>query len=108
MVIDGATFVLEYPEFLECYDTAPRLIQRALRQGAAFCDSGVWGSRYADGVFCKAAEILAMTPFGENARLKGDPSTSGYAITFAQMLQSLPIRIGLAGGVGSDLDQSDV
>jgi hypothetical protein len=103
MAVDATTFVTEYPEFAECQTVAPALIARALRQAAGFCDARAFGSRYQDAVFCKAADILAMTPFGENARLKTDPTQSCYSVVFRQMLLALPLRMGVAGGIAPEV-----
>jgi hypothetical protein len=44
-----------------------------------------------------------MTPFGENARLKTDPTQSCYSVVFRQMLLALPLRMGVAGGIAPEV-----
>ncbi len=99
MSIDAATFVSERPEFKEAYEESgsTAVITSALRDAAMFVDSAVWGDRYQGALFVKTAELLAMTPFGENARLKGAPDSSGYAVIFNQMLLALPMRVMVSG-----------
>jgi hypothetical protein len=48
-------------------------------------------------VFCKAAHLLAMTPFGENARLASDKTASCYSVVWDNMVRALPARILVAG-----------
>lgn len=108
MAVDRDTFVLNFPEFTEMASDgsgdlplgAPEVIDRALRDAARFVGRKQWGTRYEDGVFVKAAALLALTPFGENMRLKGTMS-SPYAEMFRDMQRSLPYRFALTGG-GTD------
>lgn len=75
-------------------------VDRALRDAKRFCGQKQWGTRWQDGVFVKAAALLALTPFGENMRLQGKLS-SPYAEMFRSMQLSLPYRFALAGGNGT-------
>lgn len=97
MAIDNASFVAAYPEFDEINDLAPASITSALTRAQAFCSAAVWGDRYEAGVFVKAAHLLAMTPFGENARIAGSNATA-YGETFKEMVRALPMRIIVSGG----------
>lgn len=99
MAVDAATFVLNFPEFREINATAPEVIANALAEAATFCDPAIWGPRYNSGVMRKAAHLLCMTPFGENARL-AEGTQSVHGIVFEEMLRSLPFRVAVAGGYG--------
>jgi hypothetical protein len=96
MAVDAATFVASFPEFEEIYDLRPAVVENALTEATTFCDAVTWGTRYQSGVFRKAAHLLCMSAFGENARISGDKD-SVHGRVFDQMLLSLPIRIAVAG-----------
>lgn len=94
--ITAATFISKFPEFEEIYDVKPAVVQNALDEASAFCDSTVWGSRYQAGVFRKAAHLLCMSAFGENARISGEKN-SVHGVVFDEMLRALPFRIAVSG-----------
>jgi hypothetical protein len=97
MAVDRATFVADFPEFTEMAadSDAQLVIDRALRDAKRFCGQKQWGTRWQDGVFVKAAELLSMTPFGENMRMKDGKSP--YTALFRSMQVSLPYRFAAPG-----------
>lgn len=99
MAIDRASFLQLFPEYNEVNDEpmCQPMIDRCLRDAQIFVDAAVWGDRYEAGVFYKAAHLLAMSPFGENARLQGDRTSSVYSVVFEDMLKALPVRGVCAG-----------
>lgn len=101
MAINATDFLLAYPQFEEIYAVRPDVITTNLTAAQTFCSQRIWGVRYEAGVFCKAAHLICMTPFGENARMKidGVPTTT-HAQVFKEMVAALPIRVALAGGSG--------
>lgn len=103
MSVDRATFVERFPEFSEMNDVgeAQPVLDRALRDAQRFVGQKAWGPRWEDGVFVKTAELLTMTPFGENMRLKD--GTSPYSRMFREMQVSLGVRFALAGATGDGL-----
>jgi hypothetical protein len=98
MAIDNATFVERFPEFAEIDTSYPAQVTARLDAAKHFVSASLWGSRYEDGVFYKAAHLLAMSPLGENARLESGVDTT-YDVVFRSMLLSLPVR-GLVSGSG--------
>lgn len=97
MAITATDFVSSYKEFEEINELAPETVAAALLRAQAFCSASVWGDRYEAGVFCKTAHLLAMSPFGENARIAGKNETA-YGEVFKEMLRALPIRLMVSGG----------
>lgn len=102
MAITSADFVATYPEFDEINDVAPASVSKALLRAQAFCSASIWVDRYEAGVFAKAAHLLAMTPFGENARIDAKQVTA-YGVVFDEMVRALPIRLMVSGGFGGIL-----
>lgn len=98
MAADRATFIVEFPEFEEMNTLAPEVLDRALRDAQRMVGQRAWGVRWQDGVFVKTAELLALTAFGENMRLRGQLA-SPYGEMYKQMQRSLGLRFGLSGGV---------
>ncbi len=98
MALDNATFIARFPEFVEIDTLAPASISQAIDDAKAYVSQEHWAGRYEDGVLWKAAHLLAMTPFGENARLQRDPTETTYNVVFKQMLRSLHMRVWVSGG----------
>jgi len=95
--LDVAGFVARYPEFSEVGELAPAMVTSAINSAKNFVSQSLWGARYEEGVLCKAAHLLAMTPMGENARLdKSSPETT-YGLVFKEMLRALPVRFMVSG-----------
>lgn len=99
MAIDAASFVAAFPEFEEINDLRPDAVTGALTRAQAFVSAKIWADRYEQGVFTKAAHLLCMTAFGENARIDSKAATA-YGETFKEMLRALPIRLIVSGGTG--------
>jgi hypothetical protein len=87
-----AQFVARFPEWEEIAEGRPEVIEAALADAAQFVDATAWGSRYDAGLAYKAADLLSKGPFGENARLKADPTKSTYSVAFDEMRAALPMR----------------
>jgi hypothetical protein len=97
MAIVAADFVAAFPEFDEINTLVPTSVSSALARASSYCDPVVWGDRYQDAVFVKAAHLLSMTAFGENARIDAKQATA-YGVTFKEMLRALPQRFIVSGG----------
>lgn len=92
--MDTAGFLVEFPEFVLINTQKPALIPATLARAAAHVSARVWGNRYDRGVYLKCAHFLAMSPFGETARLtKGTNVTTVYEQQFTDELRALPIRM---------------
>lgn len=86
-------FVQRFPEWADVADAKPELIETALADAAQFVDATLWGRRYDAGLAYKAADLLGASPFGENARLKDDPTKTTYGQRFEEMRRALPVRV---------------
>lgn len=89
MAITAADFRVEYPEFSAAPDA---LVDAKLSAATHFCDASKWGARYQDGVFLKAAHLIAMSPSGEKMRIAKGSKETLYSSMFDDMLMALPVR----------------
>jgi len=100
MTVGVAGFVASFPEFEEAADLKPDMVEAALKRAQAFVSARVWGDRYEQGVYQKAAHLLAMSALGENLRIDAKQATA-YGVVFDEMVRALPIRLMVAGGFSS-------
>lgn len=79
MSVNVETFRARFPEFEKATDT---MVVAALAEAARGCDPGIFGNRFADGVCLKAADQLAISPWGRMARMVSKEGTSTYGARF--------------------------
>jgi hypothetical protein len=93
-------FVDAYPEFRSTYQREPAMVANALATAVLHCGPEVFGSAYAQAVMLMAAHQLAMSPFGEALRIKGDDGpTSLYFRRWQDLANSRRPRVMLGGGL---------
>lgn len=90
-----AQFLVEFPEFAPAFARSAAFVQAKLDHAARFCDAGVWGTRYERAVYLRAAHLIAMSPFGENARLAKGSRDTIYSVMFDDEIVALPIRMAI-------------
>ena len=88
-----AAFRSTFPEFQSATDV---MVQSRLDQAAARMDLAIWGTRYEEGHGLLAAHLLALSPYGQMARMVSKSGTSTYGDQFRE-LQT--IVAGLSGRV---------
>ncbi len=93
MTVSAATFLVEFPEFGPTNTQRPGLIEAKLAHAQRFVSTRLWGDRYDRAVYLKAAHLLAMSPFGENARLSKTSPETVYSVLWDQELEALPVRM---------------
>lgn len=71
----AAALKVSYPEFVRT-DTA--LIDAKLAEAALSCDPLVWGSRTDEAIMLTAAHLLAISPWGQQAKLSARDGSSVY------------------------------
>lgn len=96
MAIDLATFGNEFPEFRAVIAREPAFVNRTLRAAQLSNDPLVFKTAYQDVVFLHAAHQLAMSPHGENLRLKD--GTTVYWQQYVNLRDSRRPRIMVGGG----------
>lgn len=93
MAVSAAQFLVEFPEFGPTNTQRPGLIEAKLEHASRFVSARLWGTRYDRGVYLKAAHLLAMTPYGENARLHKTSPETVYSVLWDQEVEALPARM---------------
>jgi hypothetical protein len=79
--VDVAAFLERGPEFRTFVSTAPNgtaRVQAALDSAMRRTDASVFGTDTDDAIFFLAAHLLAASPSGKDARLKGEAFESLY------------------------------
>lgn len=82
MAVSVLQFKAEFPEFA---NTENALIQSRLTMATARVNSTVWGSRQNDGIKMLAAHLIALSPLGEQAKLKHENRGTIYGDQFEAM-----------------------
>lgn len=82
-----AGFRVGYPEFDKATDG---LVDAKLGEAIRSTDADVWGIRTDDGVYVLCAHLLAMSPFGQQARLSSG-GTSTYETRWLKMVGEVAI-----------------
>lgn len=82
MSVTVDSFLASYPEFR----SAERdLLQAKLDAAEPQVDSEVWGDKTDQGVELTAAHLLAISPFGQNARLVAKDGSTTYSKRLREM-----------------------
>jgi hypothetical protein len=94
MAVTPALFVTNYPEFAQAQTSNPALVQSALDDAYALTPASVWPAAIIDqGAQLRAAQTLALSPFGRGMALANEEGKTVYD----QRLDRL-IAIVAAGG----------
>lgn len=81
-----ATFVIQFPEFGA---VDPALVQAHLEAAALEIDLDVWGSKASQGQAYLAAHKMALSPFGNNAKLSQNNGLTTYAIHYERLMRQV-------------------
>ena len=77
-------FLTDYPEFEPADAEFPGMIERHLAK-AAQATRAAWGDKLDQVVALTAAQSLAVTPFGRNAKLSSSQGKSTYGVLLKAM-----------------------
>ena len=83
-----ATFRANRPEFGTSAEVSDVLVQQALDKAAGQIDSGVWSTEAGEGHELLASHLLAISPFGQDAKLVNKDGSTVYSIRH-EVLQKL-------------------
>lgn len=79
MAVTLASFRVAFPEFEGADDS---LVQAKLDEAVLALDERVFGARFDEAVRYRAAHTLAISPFGQNARLVAKDGSTTYGTQF--------------------------
>lgn len=82
MAVTLASFRVHFPEFDGADDS---LVQAKLDEAALALDERVFGVRFDEAVRYRAAHTLAISPFGQTARLVAKDGSTTYGSQFEQV-----------------------
>lgn len=95
-MIDLAGFRVAFPEF----QTAPDyLVNGKLGLAALRIAPDVWGDRTNEGHGLLTAHLLALSPYGQQARLISKDGTTLYGVQYQKILEAVTCCLGRVAGV---------
>jgi len=80
--MDRAAFLVSFPEFAKA---SPELVDAKLAEAARRIAPDVWKEKTDDGIGYLAAHLLAVSPFGQQARLVAKDGGTVYEETYKQI-----------------------
>jgi hypothetical protein len=94
MAVSPAQFVDNYPEFAQALTSNPSLVQAVLNDAYDLTPEGIWPANILDqGAQLRAAQSLALSPFGRNMALANEEGKTVYDERLERLM-----RIVAAGG----------
>lgn len=91
MPVTVDSFVARHPEFREIAAAHPTMVSTAIADAVAETDATVCGAETDRVVRLRAADELARSPFGVQAKLVDDEGRTPYQLSLERLVQ----RIGL-------------
>ncbi len=86
MAVTRRSFLARYPNF---EPASKIMIDEALRDAVANVDTGIFGTKTDQAVALKAADILALSPFGQNARMQKKDGSTVWGQQFLALARSM-------------------
>ncbi len=86
MAVDADSFLAGFPEFRPAEKA---LIDVMIAKAVLQVDAGVWGPKADLGVELLTAHLLAISPFGQNARMVSKTGTTTYQTRFKEMVKQV-------------------
>ena len=82
MAVSVGQFLVDYPEF---EGIPQKMITAKIAMATLQVNSSVWGSKATDAIKVLAAHFLALSPLGEQSKLKHENRGTIYGDTFNMM-----------------------
>lgn len=86
MTVEARDFLARFPEF---EPAPPAMIGAAIAEAKRGVDADVWREKTDDGVRWLAAHLLAISPFGQQARLVSKEGSSTYGEHHKMLVKSV-------------------
>lgn len=75
--------------FPELITAGGALIQECIRGAVDRLNSDTWGALYREGLLYMTAHLLALSPYGQEARMVSDRGLSTYRLVYDDLANSL-------------------
>jgi len=82
MAVTLGAFTTQFKEF---QGVDPTLLQAQLDAAALSVDRTIWGAKADQGTYYLAAHMLALSPFGQNARMVDAKGQTTYWVHFRRL-----------------------
>lgn len=89
-----AAFLISYPEF-SVSQTPEFLVSAKLAEALEYVDAETWGTAYDHGHGLMTAHLLALTPWGQGARLNAKTTQTTYGELFERLKKKVACGIRL-------------
>ena len=90
MAVDVESFLVGFPEFRPAEAT---LITPTIAKATLQVDVSVWGSKADLGIELLTAHLLALSPFGQNARLVSEDGSTTYGKQHMEIVKQVTLRL---------------
>jgi len=87
MAVDLASFLRRFPEFESAKSSG--MVEEAILEAGRNVDSGVFGDKTDDGIRWMTAHLLAIGPFGQNARMVSKDGSTTYEKRYWKLVASV-------------------
>lgn len=87
MAVTVASFLLACPEFTRAPDVVD--VETHLADAILEVDAEVWGDKTDKGVRLTLAHALALSPFGQMAKLSADDGESTYSVQLKKLKEQV-------------------
>lgn len=86
MSVEPRDFLARFPEFEPAGST---MVSAAIAEAVRGVDAEVWGTKTDDGVRWLTAHLLAITPWGQQARMVSKDGSTTYSKEHARLVRSV-------------------
>ena len=86
MAVDIRSFLSRFPEF---EPAGKPMVREGIAEATRGVDTGVWGAKTDDGIRWLAAHLLAITPWGQQARMVSKDGSTTYGVEHARLMRSV-------------------
>lgn len=84
MTVTRASLIEEYPEYA---DTPAAIVNAKIAAAVNRCDDRVFGDSFDHAVTLLACHLLAISPYGQQARVESKDDTTTYSLAFDALVR---------------------
>lgn len=86
MTVERRDFLARFPEF---EPASKAMIESAIAEAGRNVDADIFDTKTDDAIRWKAAHLLAISPFGQQARLSSKDGSTTYGKRFTELARSM-------------------